>query len=113
MRSLGCGLAAVAAGLWFAVGSLDHVLEAAAAVGVPEWLVFFFLPSLLLMVLGVHVLGFVDVSNPIKDRRALRAPGATLHARDPHRRIGAGGPDGADRRAVHPPSRRRRVPRDA
>jgi hypothetical protein len=107
---LGCGLAAVAAGLWFAVGSLDHVLGAAATVALPEWLVFFFLPSMLLMVLGVHVLEVVDV--PVEDR-GVSARGAMVRARDPHRRIGADGPHRADRRAGHPPSRRRRVPRDA
>jgi hypothetical protein len=77
------GLLAVGAALWYVVSPLDHLYEPGATLAAMEWATFFFAPGLLIVVVGVHALGFLEAPDPVEEARAH--PPHTLRARDPHR----------------------------
>ena len=103
------GLLAVGAALWFVVSPLDRLFDPGASVGALEWCAFFFAPGMLIMLVGVHALGFLEAPDAIEERATH--PRHSLRARDPHRRLGHRGAHG-DRREVHARGGRR-VRRDA
>jgi hypothetical protein len=78
------GLFAVGAALWYVVSPLDHLYEPGATLAAIEWVTFFFAPSMLIMVVGVHALGLLEAPDPVDDARAH--PPHPLRARDPRRR---------------------------